>query len=242
MEQNIKLILYVKIAAFILLTWICHFNNYKLSLNRYFDEYYNNGRKIYIRNSRLLAKPKQELNLNVLSLKKDKPISAKREKGNNKKSNRISLNNARYYTEVVDYNNSMFDGKHFHFEKKWIRKKDYDTFVEKNSRVADIALKKIKFRNYSFGVVIFILFFLLGIGLPILKGLEASKEFGKNLGFMKTFWEYIDTAFKQIGVNQDSYGIFFSIVIIVLGVILIIAIPKILRNNEKYKKIKLMYK
>ncbi|SBT85672.1 fam-m protein [Plasmodium malariae] len=233
MEQNIKLILYVKIAAFILLTWICHFNNYKLSFNKYFDEDYNIGRKIYIRNSRLLAKTKQELNLNGLSLKKDKPISAKREKGNNKKSNRKSLNNARYYTEVVDYNNSMFDGKHFHFEKKWIKKKDYDTFAEKNRRIYDIVLKKTMFRSYGFGVALFFFLFILGIGYALLEGFKLLESAGEN--FIKLFSEEMA---KTAG--PYVFPILFGVLTVVLSIIIITVIPKILKNNEKYIKIKLI--
>ncbi|SBS96331.1 Plasmodium exported protein (Pm-fam-a like), unknown function, partial [Plasmodium malariae] len=204
-----------------------------LSLNRYFDEYYNIGRKIYIRNSRLLAKTKQELNLNVLSLKKDKPISAKQEKGNNKKSNRISLNNARYYTEVIDYNNGMFDGKHFHFEKKWIKKKNYDKFLEKNRRIYDIALKKTKFRSYGFGVALFFLLFILGIGYALLEGFKLLDSAGEN--FIKLFsGDIAETAGPYV------FPVLFGILIVVLSIIIITVIPKILKNNEKYVKIKLI--
>ncbi|SBT01639.1 hypothetical protein PMALA_082720 [Plasmodium malariae] len=68
-------------------------------------------------------------------------------KGKNKEYYKSSLNKAQLYTEVMDYNNGMFDGKHFHFEKKFIRKKDYDYILQKSRRIHDIDLKKIKFRS-----------------------------------------------------------------------------------------------
>ncbi|SBS98933.1 Plasmodium exported protein (Pm-fam-a like), unknown function, partial [Plasmodium malariae] len=90
-----------------------------------------------------------------------------------KQSNRSLLNKAQYYTEVIDYNNGMFDGKHFHFEKKWIKKKDYDDFLEKKRRICNIALKKIKFKNYGYIVTMFVIFLFFGIGLPVLSNLES---------------------------------------------------------------------
>ncbi|SBS94645.1 Plasmodium exported protein (Pm-fam-a like), unknown function, partial [Plasmodium malariae] len=134
-----------------------------------------------------MAKCKQDKDSNILELeqniknntkckKKDIAINEKGEKDKNKKSNKSSLNKAQYYTEVIDYNNGMFDGKHFHFEKKWIKKKDYDNFLERNRRICDISLRKIRFRKYSIGIAMFFIFLLLGIGIPILSSLPSLKE------------------------------------------------------------------
>ncbi|SBT85986.1 fam-m protein [Plasmodium malariae] len=229
MEQNIKIILYVKIASFILSAWICYFNDYELTFNKYFGENYD-GRKIYTRNSRSLAKHKQEMCSNILSLEEDIPICAEKDNRKNKKSHRRSLNNGRYYTEIIDYNNGMFDGKHFHFEKKWITKKDYDNIVERNRRICDIALQKTKFRSYGFGVTLFFLLFVLGVGLPIL---HVLKYLDSVLSPMKSL-------LSKVGADSYTFLISFGILIIILAVLIIIIIPRILRNNEKYKKIKLM--
>ncbi|SCN12534.1 fam-m protein [Plasmodium malariae] len=179
MEQNIKIILYVKIASFILSAWICYFNDYELTFNKYFGENYDVGRKIYTTNSRSLAKHKQEMCSNILGLKEDIPFSGENDNRKNKKSNRRSLNNASYYTEIIDYNNGMFDGKHFHFEKKWITKKDYDNIVERNRRICDIALQKTKFRSYGFGVTLFFLLFVVGVAYAILEGFKLFGSAGK---------------------------------------------------------------
>ncbi|SBS96596.1 Plasmodium exported protein (Pm-fam-a like), unknown function [Plasmodium malariae] len=218
-------------------------------------------KKLYIGNNRLLAKYKQNNDLNISGLKENIPYNTDYEKkdisnnergakGKNKRSNRNLLNKAQYYTEVVDYNNGIFDGKHFHFEKKWIKKKDYDTFLEKNRRIKNIALKKIKFRNYGFGIAIFFFFFLMGIGLPILRAYESVK--GAVFTPFKTCWEFI---YKILGLAEGANGqtsnsvvpgveyfyiAIFVFLIILLAVSLIVTIPKILRNNEKYEKIKLM--
>ncbi|SBS94915.1 Plasmodium exported protein (Pm-fam-a like), unknown function [Plasmodium malariae] len=165
------------------------------------------------------------------------------ERGDEKKkkqSNRCLLNKAQYYTEYIDYNNGIFDGKHFHFEKKWIKKKDYDNFLEKKRRIGGIALKKIKFKNYGFGVALFLIFFLMGIGLPIKRGFELSV---KNLESQRSEIDKAIIKFvKELTSLEEGqiYLILFAVVFIILGIILIIAIYKILRNNEKYNKIKLM--
>ncbi|SBT01465.1 Plasmodium exported protein (Pm-fam-a like), unknown function [Plasmodium malariae] len=218
-----------------------------------FEEYYNIYRKLDTRIFRLLTIYKQDKDLNILRLnqniqnktecEKDITINEKLVKGKNKHSNRDLLNKAQYYTEIIDYNNGMFDGKHFHFEKKWIKKKDYDYFIEKNRRICDINLKKIKFRSYGFGIATFLIFLLLGVGLPILRTCELSGIFGEN-GPFKKCWEYVETllsdSLKKTLSEGYVYLIIFGIFIITLTVILIVTIYKILINNEKYNKIKLL--
>ncbi|SBS96413.1 Plasmodium exported protein (Pm-fam-a like), unknown function, partial [Plasmodium malariae] len=218
------------------------------TLNKFLCDNYNIGIKIETKNYRLLAKYKQDKDSNYIRLKED--IQNNRQcqknniynneigfKGKNKKTISSKLNKAEYYTEYIDYNNGMFDGKHFHFEKKWIRKKDYNNFLEKNRRIRDIALKKIKFRNYGFGVAIFVLFFLFGIGFPILYG----------HGYLSTVADYIKKLLETaLSLDNDivtpfyAYILFFSIILIILSIIIIVGITKILTNNEKYQQIKLI--
>ncbi|KAI4841346.1 hypothetical protein MKS88_000587 [Plasmodium brasilianum] len=254
MEEKIMLILLINIVAFILLTWICYFNTDVRTSNKSLNENYAFDRKSDTRNYRLLAKYKQDRNSNNLELKdnisnngeyKSINLSNNRKWDKRKKEqfNRSLLNKSQYYTEVIDYDNGMFDGKHFHFEKKWIKKKDYDHFFEKKRRIGNIALNKIKFKNYGFGVAIFFIFFLLGIGLPILRGFHlsslstSSQESGSN----------IDTVILEflkgtLGLQNEAhaYILLYAVTFIMLAVLIIIGIYKILRNNEKYQKIKLI--
>ncbi|KAI4841410.1 fam-m protein [Plasmodium brasilianum] len=251
MEQKIKLILFIKTTMLFVLIWIFNFINDFYIFNKYLANENNFNKTLDTITYRLLAKYKEDKYSNITQLKVGMPdngksdkenisINIKRNKGKNKQSDGSLLNKATYYTEVVDYNDGMFDGKHFHFEKRWIKKNDYNTFLEKNNRIGNIALRKIKFRNYGFGVFIFFIFFLLGIGLPILKALSSYSGLEEKLGFMTSFWKYIEKPFTYIVEEQEAFVLFSFVLIIILGAILIIAIPKILRNNEKYKKIKLM--
>ncbi|SBS93707.1 Plasmodium exported protein (Pm-fam-a like), unknown function [Plasmodium malariae] len=221
---------------------------------------------LYRRNHRLLAKYKQDKESNSVRpkgwqqnyeeyQKKDISYNEKRVKDKNKQSNRSLLNKEEYYTEVVDNNNGMFDGKYFHFEKKMIKNKDYNYFLEKKRRICDIDLKKTKFRSYGFGVAIFFLFFLSGIGLPLLRAYESVKD--SSFTPFKICWEFIyntlnlETIIPKVKTVEPGsvasipgvdyfYLVIFVVLIVTLGILLIVAIPKILRNNEKYNKIKSM--
>ncbi|SBT00945.1 Plasmodium exported protein (Pm-fam-a like), unknown function [Plasmodium malariae] len=256
MEQKIKLVLYIKIGAFIILYWICHFSEV-INFNKSFDVNYNFNIKLNRRIYRLLAKYKQNRDTNIIGVKDNIPYYSlnekehksykeKQTKRKKKHSGKNLLNNNRYYTEVLDYNNGMFDGKHFHLKKKWIKKKDYYDFIEKQRITGNIALKKIKFRSYGFGVFIFFLFFLFGIGLPILEGLGILETAGKMLvcssdGKLTWFGDILNNIVNYLKLSEAAYKILPNVLLFVfLGVIIVIAIPIILRNNEKYKKIKLM--
>ncbi|SBT85518.1 fam-m protein [Plasmodium malariae] len=159
-----------------------------------------------------------------------------------KSSKRNSLNKAQYYIEVVDYNNGMFDGKHFHFDKKWIKKKDYDYFLEKNRRIHDIALRKIRFRKYGIGVAMFVIFLLLGIAIPILSSLPSLKDAWDSITEDGSIWYTLKEAVGGWGKDVLSYLIIalFSVLMVMLAVMLIVGFYTILRNNEKYIKIKLI--
>ncbi|KAI4838037.1 fam-m protein [Plasmodium brasilianum] len=259
MDQNIKLLLFIKISTFILLTWIYYINselvqlyNLKCTFNKSPDKNYNLSKRFDKKSYRILAKYKQNKDSNDIYLKEIFENNGENKKrnifnnencrtGKNKQSNRNLLNKAQYYIDVIDYNNGMFDGKNFHFEKKWLKKRDYDEFRKQKRRSGEIALKKIKFRSYGLGITIFSFFLFLGIGLAVLP----------KLPFLKGVWDAIEKAqfFIQLKgaievaetyVNNYLYVILFIVLMVILSAIVIIVIYKILRNNEKYEKIKLM--
>ncbi|SBT00827.1 Plasmodium exported protein (Pm-fam-a like), unknown function, partial [Plasmodium malariae] len=209
-------------------------------------------RKLDVRNYRLLGKYKQDKDSTNVCLNEHSSINKRNQKrdiSNNKKDAYIKykrsikdlLNKEQYYTEIADHNSGMFDGKHFHFERRWIKKKDYDEFLGKNRKICDIALKKIKFKSYGFAVVLFFIFFLLGIGIPGLYGIESLNFEWKDID-NKEFWKYFKDIEKMVpeAIRPYIHIVTFSILMIIISVILIVVIYKTLRNNEKYKKIKLI--
>ncbi|SBT01570.1 Plasmodium exported protein (Pm-fam-a like), unknown function [Plasmodium malariae] len=187
---------------------------------------------------------KEKFRNNGVNEKKDIYNNKKGTKKKNKYSSRNLLNKEKFYTEVIDYNNGMFDGKHFHFEKKWIKKRNYDDFVEKKRRICDISLKKIKFRSYGFGIVLFFFFFLFGIGIPLspsfLSLLYATAQEFKS----SALGQFCMNVLKKLSINIKDlpylFIVLFVVFMVMLSVMLIISVYKILRNNEKYNKINLM--
>ncbi|SBT00829.1 Plasmodium exported protein (Pm-fam-a like), unknown function, partial [Plasmodium malariae] len=178
--------------------------------NRSVNEKFDLDHKFGTINHRLLGKHKQYMSSNNIELMDDMSNYGEckirnlsnNEKGSKeikKQANKRILDKAQYYTEVLDYNNGMFDGKYFHFEKKWVKKKDYDTFLEKKRRIQNIALKKIKFRSYGCGITIIFFFFLLGIGLPILRVYELSEN--PLFTPFKTCWEFI---YSTLGLGAGT--------------------------------------
>ncbi|SBT86815.1 fam-m protein [Plasmodium malariae] len=246
MEQNIILLFLIKFSMFLFLIWIYHFYNDMAEFNKYLGKKFKFHRELDKRNYRLLSKNKKNKNSNIVPLyedmtnnreckKNDTYISEKVFPKGMKQFNRCTLNKDKYYTEVTDYDNGIFDGKYFHFEKKLIKKKDYDNFLERNKRISDILLKKIKFRSYGFGVVTFILFFLSGITLPIIKGVGYLNTVNEKL------MELIKLIAGEVNALKPYIGVItFGVFIIITGIIFLIIIYKILCNNEKYKKIKSM--
>ncbi|SBS98511.1 Plasmodium exported protein (Pm-fam-a like), unknown function [Plasmodium malariae] len=220
-----------------ILSWIYH-----IYFNKFLDENWTSCKRLDTRYYRLLAKYKQNKDSNNLGLKGDKPFSGKENKQKNKLYNRSPLNKAQYYTEVIDYDNGLFDSKHFYFKRKLIKKQDYDIFLEQKRRICNMALKKIKFRKYKYGAFMFFLFFLFAIGLPILQGFDYLKTAGDwiktNITLLGTLWTAVEDVLS--GAKEYFFLISFGILMVILSVILLIALYKLLINNKKYNKIKLM--
>ncbi|SCP03073.1 fam-m protein [Plasmodium malariae] len=245
MEQNIKTLFLIKISMLILFTRLWHFINDMNGFIKSSDESYTLGRVLKKRTYRLLAEYKENKGSNIVVLK-DMPNYKEcknKDKSNNKKGGILkngkpnkSLSKKRFYIKLTDYNDGMSDRKYFNFEKKWIRKKDYEIFQEQNKRISDKNFKKIKFRSYGFAVAVFFLFFLFGIGFPILQG----------LGYLRTLKIHflgmigLITGLDPTAVQDYICSIFFGVLIIILAIVIITTIPKILINNEEYKKFKLM--
>ncbi|SBS95499.1 PIR Superfamily Protein [Plasmodium malariae] len=224
----------IKISAFILLTWLIKSSN----------EIYNFSRNLIRRNYRLLAEYKLDKCSNVVVLKEDRPNYTEYKKkyiSNNIKggirtsdeSNK-SLNNERRYKQVTGCNKETLDRIYYRFKNKWVNKKDYEISQKQNRRICNINLRKIKFRSYGFAFAIFSLFFSFGIGFPILQALELLGPLEKNiLGI-------VGYLIDPTSIKDYISLIFFGVLIIILAITIMITIPKILINNEKYEKIKLM--
>ncbi|KAI4840523.1 hypothetical protein MKS88_001250 [Plasmodium brasilianum] len=252
MEQKMNLLVIIKIVVYAFLSLICHFNKDASKASKSLSQDCNIIIKLDIRNCRCLAKYKNNKDLNntwsnekylnsAVHEQKDISNNIKGVKGKKKDTNKNFSNMGKYYIEVVDNNNGMFDGKYFHFEKKLIKKKDYDNYIEKKRRICDISLKKLKFRNYGYVVAVFFIISLFGIGVPVMSGMESLTQMLTSITSL-SFLEPLKDAIAGLDKTQKLYLFIavFSIILIELSIIVITVIYKILRNNEKYNKIKLM--
>ncbi|SBT85451.1 fam-m protein [Plasmodium malariae] len=255
MDKIIKLFFLIKIVTLSFLMWICLFTNDARILNKLLDEKYFVDSKLVGRACRLLGKHKHEKRSNVVWIKelpnngefKKKVISNHDDMDirKRKQSNRRSLDKTELYTEVIDYDSGMFDGKHYHYEKKWINKKDYDNILKRKRRINFVTLSKMKYKGYGLVVAIFLFLLLFGIGLPILEFSGVKETIGKSLSSatwwspMKDFGNMLSSFLPEV-ILDNIFIISYVVSIIMLAIVLVVLIPRILGNNEKYKKIKLM--
>ncbi|SBT86100.1 fam-m protein [Plasmodium malariae] len=255
MEQEIKSLIFLKIATLILLTWISNFICFDSTFNKLLDEKYNHCRIFSGRTYRLLESCVQNEYSNITGLNEEVTNNGKfltKDIYNNEKDvkvikkpfSRSSLNKTGFYAEVIDYDNAMFDGKHLHYEKKWIEKKNYDNFVKRDRKVRYMALLKLKYKGYGLIIALFFFFLLFGIGLPTIQYTGFFKTIGKfwkeTLGFpgIEHWEDAIYDTFSQEIIN-NFFLISYVISIVLLVAVIVILVPKIFINNEKYKKLKL---
>ncbi|SBS96384.1 PIR Superfamily Protein, partial [Plasmodium malariae] len=219
------------------------------------DGIYNVDSKLVERAYRLLGKHKQKKRSNVVCIKEELPNNEGFEKKDisnhddvairkRKQSNRRSLDKTELYTEVIDYDSGMFDGKHYHYEKKWINKKDYDNILKRKRRINFVTLSKMKYKGYGLVVAIFLFLLLFGIGLPVLEFSGVKETIGKSLSNatwwlpMKDFGNKLASLLTDF-ILDNIFILSYVVSIVMLAIVIVILVPRILRNNEKYKKIKL---
>ncbi|KAI4834092.1 fam-m protein [Plasmodium brasilianum] len=127
---------------------------------------------------------------------------------------------------IRQFNNDVIMKMEFSMESTAILKKNglkkvYDDFLEKNRRIGDIALNKIKLS------VLLKLAFISTIDAWVQK-ISLFKGFYSVLGKLRN------------DVKSYIYIAICGLIIIEISVIVIIEIYRVLRNNEKYKKLMLM--
>ncbi|KAI4837507.1 hypothetical protein MKS88_003984 [Plasmodium brasilianum] len=123
MEQKFKSFLYIKISTFIILTWICHFYIYMSRQGKSLVECYNQHRRLYARNNRLLAKYMQDKYTRILYLKEEIPNrqnnvndifnNVKYSSGKTKQLNWSSQGNKRRHNKDMKNKSCIFETKKY---------------------------------------------------------------------------------------------------------------------------------
>ncbi|SBT85905.1 fam-l protein [Plasmodium malariae] len=172
MEKKTKLLLFIIIAAFIVLNWTCHFNN-DCMFNKYIDENCEYARKLDSITYRLLSKYKKDNDSNVVCLKGDLPnniVKEKRDVTNNEsvvvsKNNQIcrnALNNSGGHKQDKRSKSCVFKTKRYsHMEKKIFKELDYMDFLQNSRTISDKIYKKIIFKKFALRLLIPVMLFLL---------------------------------------------------------------------------------
>ncbi|SCN12541.1 fam-l protein [Plasmodium malariae] len=173
MKQKINLLLFIKIAMFILLHCTCHFINDVSIFNSSLNENYSPGKKIVARIYRILAKYKQDKDTNMVCLKEnvlnyesnnetDIPNYEKQEKKKKKLSYGSSSLSAIDHKQYMKNKSCMFETKKYsHIEKRIFKELDYIDFLQKNRAISDKIFRKVVFKKYRVRIILPLFFVLL---------------------------------------------------------------------------------
>ncbi|KAI4839610.1 fam-l protein [Plasmodium brasilianum] len=176
MDQKIKLLFFIKISAFILISWMWNLSNEMSIFKKSLGMKCNPGKKSDAVEYRILTKYKQDKDSCDVCLKeyipncgsnenKDISINGKWAKTNNKLSNIDSSKSAKDHKQIMKYKSCIFESKKYsHMEKKIFKELDLEYFLKNNRTISDKTYKKIILKKYrlrfAFPLLLFLLLFL----------------------------------------------------------------------------------
>ncbi|SCN45361.1 fam-l protein [Plasmodium malariae] len=212
MEQKFKSFLYIKIPTFILLTWMCYFYIYMSRQSKSLVECYNQHRRLYAKNYRLLAIYKQDKDSSIVYLKKEIPNrvnnindifnNEKYSSGKTKQLNGSSQGNKRRHQKDVKNKSCIFEKKKYsHLEKKIFKELDYVDFLKNNKTISDKIYKKIMIKKCVLRVALPLLLFLV---LAISFILDNFCKCGFTYGLLKVII-LISPALDATKLREYSY-------------------------------------
>ncbi|SBT85884.1 fam-l protein [Plasmodium malariae] len=173
MEQNLKSIIFFKICAFVLLTWICHHNSDMITSNKPLKEKCKFHKKINTRNYRLLAKHKHDNDSLITGLKENVPnnkVPKRKDISHNENirtGKKELLNTCSSSSTVADKKaiknkSRIFETKKYsHLEKKIFKELDYENFLKNNRSISDKTYKNIIIKKYGLRLALPVLLFLI---------------------------------------------------------------------------------
>ncbi|SBS96929.1 Plasmodium exported protein (Pm-fam-a like), unknown function [Plasmodium malariae] len=216
MEQKFMLFLYIKISAFILLTWICHFYNKENISKNNLNEKCKLNRKLNIINYRLLAKYKPSKD--SYSVKFEDELPHNRVKQNkcvttNKKGANVKHKISRLsslYTEEYCKNNKKNKPdisktkKYSNFEKQIFKELDSKDYLKNIKEIEDKEYKKLSRKKRRIRIVFVVLFFFVLI-VPILDLLLENFVTGGLLGSLNLIY------LSKIDGSESVKGLFSTL-------------------------------
>ncbi|KAI4837496.1 hypothetical protein MKS88_003972 [Plasmodium brasilianum] len=177
MERKYRLLIFIKITSFIILTWTYNFKRDLNTFNETFFAIYKLTGKLNIRTYRLLKNYTHDTNLNTVEIKEgisNSAVNISKDFSNNerecirkkKPSNRDILNNDGNNKKSMKNNSPIYGTKTYsYFEKRIFNKLDNTEFLKKNKTFTDRTYKKIKFKKrrqrFSLGLFLSIVVLLV---------------------------------------------------------------------------------
>ncbi|KAI4840208.1 fam-l protein [Plasmodium brasilianum] len=235
MEQKIKLLLFLKISTFILLTWICNFYIYNLKYNylqsthnTLLDEFCKHCRKFYARNYRSLGIHNQKWDSHIVCLKEEIQNGkyVKNDASNNEK---WGEDKKKLLSENLPYNEKgckkdkknkfcLFEtNRYSYLERKIFKELDFEDFLKNNKTISGKLYKKIIRKKCSLRIAIpLMLLLLLSLALTV----EFSLGYGISNVLYYVFYQSLGkSAVDKIGeyLKNDSFGRMFKQILTVKG-------------------------
>ncbi|SBT88034.1 Plasmodium exported protein, unknown function [Plasmodium malariae] len=181
MEQKIKLLYFIKIFTFIILTWLCLFYSDINTFDKSLYECNNLDRILHTRNYQSLANYGEELRSNFGRSEKGIPYCIKKlneksftinnEKRNKKKGEHsyknLLINKGKFNTPMK-YNNRIFHRTCSNFEIKFFNALDKMYSLKKIRMNNDESYRKLKNKKYRLRLSFLLLVFLLVLMIPVL--------------------------------------------------------------------------
>ncbi|SBT85817.1 fam-l protein [Plasmodium malariae] len=173
MEQKFKLLIFINISLFILLTWIYHSDDDVSEPYKSPDENCKHSNKLNIRNYRLLSKCKHNNDTFIVSLNEVNSNNRMNEKKDiysneqiyaelKRKPNRSSSNNMEFSKKGKKNKSCIFETKKYsRMEKKIFKELNYLDFLKNNRTIRNNTYQKIIRKKYGFRITLPILFVLL---------------------------------------------------------------------------------
>ncbi|KAI4833967.1 uncharacterized protein MKS88_000203 [Plasmodium brasilianum] len=217
MKEKFKLIFFIKISTFILLTWGYHLKNEVGKYNIYLDEKCDVDGKLGPTTYRLLAKYKKENCSSTVRInevipnngtyeKKDTYYNEKIVKGKNIRTNKYSLNNGGDYKVPRRSKSSTCIGRNSYSGKRTFDKIYYKNIV-RNATIADFNSLKKGIKKKQFWIFTLSIFYVVnGILLYFLNKIPYLKEIVFDVTLLDN-------------KLYSSYGGFFVLTFIVIIVV-----------------------
>ncbi|KAI4839627.1 hypothetical protein MKS88_002184 [Plasmodium brasilianum] len=264
MGQKIRLPLFIKGRKLIHLSWIYYFYIRMSTLNESLNESYNDCRKLYKKNFRLLSKYKKNNDSSIVCLNEvirngvyDKNDICNNENMNTEKRKQTNSSSSKiegYNKSYMKKKSCFFETKKYsRLEKKIFKELNYIDYLKNNRTISDKVYKKIVRKIFALRILLPLLLFVLllisilldgSLGRGLVKGLFEVVNICAEGKWKESFQSILkDSSFSWLfnvpeGVTKYAYVTRFFAFLIYCTSFFILGITVILGILYYHKKVK----